>query len=242
MKNLLIYINPAKRFLGEYETLIKIQIDNSRSMGWDKQDIILLTNFDFKYNGVRAKVIGDDSFCDFDDRLSKINAIVAMFREGLVQDGELYWYHDFDAFQVAPITEDEVGLHGVDAAFTDMGFKKDWNTGSFFFTAKAGDIFSMMREIIYKDRVDEEKALAQMVKGGKIDGRYKRLDVSYNLGQYRVPTNYKLADKPIRVVHFHPIKKKRIPVLDIFLRGKSEIGFPLMPPRTIQIFNNHGII
>lgn len=242
MKNLLIYINPEKRFLGEYETLVKIQVDNSRAFGWAKDDIVLLTNFNFKYNGVKARVVGDDNFCEFDERMSKINAIVDMFREDLVLEGELYWYHDFDAFQVAPISEDGVGLSGTDAAFVDMGFKKDWNTGSFFFTSRAWDIFEGIRAAIYHHKIDEEKALALLIKTGAINGRYKRLDVSYNLGQYRVPVNYKLADKPIRVVHFHPIKKKRIPVLDIFLRGKSEIGFPLMPPRAIQIFNNHGIV
>lgn len=35
-------------------TLIRAQIDNSIQHGWEVEDIILLTNFEFSYNGVVA--------------------------------------------------------------------------------------------------------------------------------------------------------------------------------------------
>jgi hypothetical protein len=52
MKNLLIYISPEHKFLPEYDKLVRIQIDNSLELGWKKEDIMLVTNFIFEYNGV----------------------------------------------------------------------------------------------------------------------------------------------------------------------------------------------
>ena len=43
--------------------LIKVQIDNSLECGWDPKDIIIATNFDFKYKGVKTYVL--DEICDY---------------------------------------------------------------------------------------------------------------------------------------------------------------------------------
>lgn len=52
MKNLLIYTNADKEFSEENKTLVKIHIDNSLELGWDRKDILLYTNFPYEYNGV----------------------------------------------------------------------------------------------------------------------------------------------------------------------------------------------
>lgn len=242
MKNLLIYINPARRFRDEYQILVKIQIDNSLSLGWEPEDILLVTNFDYEYNGVKAMVIDDSNFCDFDKRLSKINAIVTLFEKGVIEKKQLYWYHDLDAYQLEVITEAELGLENMDAGFITVGWSKSWNTGSFFFKEKARDIFRKIKNNIYKYKIIEEHALKLLTDSCEVpENRYKVLNVTYNIIMYRVPSNYAKATKPLKVLHFHAIRKKRIPVLDIFLRGKNEMGIFLMPERLIKIFNAYGI-
>ena len=59
MKNLLIFLDPAKKFIGEYSNLMKIQVDNSLSLGWSVNNIISATNFEYEYRGVRSIVVDD---------------------------------------------------------------------------------------------------------------------------------------------------------------------------------------
>ena len=54
MKNLLIFISPAGGFPKEHEELTKMQIDNSLELGWKPEDILLVTNFDYEYRGIKA--------------------------------------------------------------------------------------------------------------------------------------------------------------------------------------------
>lgn len=61
MKNLLIYIHPDRKFVGESfssetDVLPKIQIENSLKLGWKKEDILLVTNFPYEYMIGRAHV------------------------------------------------------------------------------------------------------------------------------------------------------------------------------------------
>jgi hypothetical protein len=207
MKNLMIYINPRWAFEGEYSQLVRVQIDNSLTLGWEPGDIMLVTNFPYEYSRVRAMRADDDNFCTFDRRMSKINVIVDLFRRGLVEDGRIYWYHDFDAFQVGPITKDVLGLGMCDLGVTDLGWSRKLNTGSMFFGIGAADIFGSMREIIYEKKVLEETALEMMMEGGLAPGRYKVLDVAYNINMHRVESNLRKAEKPIKVLHFHPTKR-----------------------------------
>src|SRR3989344_2935283 len=115
MKNLLIYINPRHDFGVEEKVTVKIQIDNSLDLGWKRQDILLVTNFPYEYNAVKATIVGDENYCDSIPTTSKINTIVDLFKiqalidifkintivdlfkKGLMA-GELYWYHDLDVF------------------------------------------------------------------------------------------------------------------------------------------------
>ena len=97
MKNVLVYINPQKRLDDQSKILFKIQIDNSYELGWEKEDILFITNFDYEYNGIRPMVIGDKHCCDYSPISTKISAIVGAFKQGLIKD-DLYWLHDLTLF------------------------------------------------------------------------------------------------------------------------------------------------
>ena len=42
-------------------TYIKAQIDNSLAFGWKPEDIIIATNFEFEYNGVKTVIFENQS-------------------------------------------------------------------------------------------------------------------------------------------------------------------------------------
>src|SRR3989344_3123068 len=227
MKNLLIYTNPDKKFTPEYEDLTKVQIDNSLSLGWKRQDLLLVTNFDYEYQGIKSIVVGDYKVID-QNRSTKIPAINQLFADGIIQD-ELYWFHDHDAFQLVPF---EVALE-VDAGFTDHGsYSNTWNAGSFFFKTGAQDIFIWIWEYMNLRGTNEQNALTYMWQNNinEINSRYKKMNSTYNVGIYRIAENVKNSELPIKVAHFHPHKKRH---LDLYRN--------ILPQRLTTIFNKYGL-
>ena len=243
MKNLLIYINPLKSFdsMREGESIVKVQIDNSRELGWEDKDILLVTNFPYEYAGIKAFEVGDEIFCEKHIQASKINTIVKLFELGMIED-DLYWFHDFDAFQLQPIVESEIGMNGVDIGLTDYGWSKRWNTGSFFFRKNCKDIFKWIQKYVYKFDTNEERAVAKLIqeKYRDIATRYKTLDISYNFGMRNVEYNYAMAEKPLKVVHFHPTYKL-VRTWDVFVLGKNGLNMPLVDERMIEVFKRHKV-
>lgn len=251
MKNLMIYTNPNRRFDEETAKLRLLSIWILTSLGWKKEDIILVTNFKYQYNGVRALAIGDVYYLP-DPTSNKVPVIVHLFDE---LEDDLYWYHDTDAYQNAVITENELELSGFDMGLTTYGYKVHWNCGSFFFKKSARDIFELWHEKILfrgpRGRADE-KALKRLTDWGTIGReRYKIMDITYNFQYLYLPGKlyyYNKAIRPLRVLHFHPYWTKKEDyrlsgdnMMDVFMHGRGAIKFPLMSEGLIKVFNKHGI-
>lgn len=234
MKNLLIFVDPIKKFNAEHDDLVKIQIDNSLALGWKPEDILLVTNFDYEYNGVRSLIVGDDCYYNKNNfyRSTKLPVINRLFENGTIKEGEIYWFHDFDAFELAPIKEAELDLETVDAGFTNHGFSAKWNAGSFFFKIGARDIFQTIFDYMDKLNIDEQDALTLMwqenING--INSRYKLMNITYNIGIYHIDRNLEKAELPVKVAHFHPHKRRH---LDLFRA--------MLPERLMTIFSNYRI-
>lgn len=228
MKNLMTYIHPSHEFTENYVRLVKVQIDNSLYTGWKAKDILLITNFEYSYRNINAIVVPDELFCNHRKKASKINVICYMLDHHMIDD--VCWFHDFDAYQVNSFPKEI--LCGYDAAFTDYGFNTMWNTGSFFFTLNAKDIFELIRKKMYVKLVNEEIALKILTDRNveNINSRYLKLNNTFNLGRMRHnELTYGKADKPIKVFHFHPR------MTDLYQEVK-----PLLPRHLIEIIKNHG--
>lgn len=240
MINTLIYLSPEKEFKGETATLVKLQIDNSLELGWRKEDILLVTNFPYEYKGVNALVVSDDNFYHKRPRSMNTTTVAHLFELGIIKD-DIYWVHDFDCYQLEPMTNEELGLEAFDLGLTDFGWRARWCMGSFFFKKGSRDIFEVVKSIVLKD-VEDESAMMIMTENdiNNTNNRAKRLNVTYDMGMRRVESNYKRADKPIKVLHFHP-HYPNVPTLDIFMYGKNGMGFPIMNERLIKLFHKHGI-
>lgn len=253
MKNLLVYINPSKSFDsnddGDGEILARIQIDNSYSLGWKKEDILIVTNFEYEYNGVKALVLPDDTFCAVYKYASKIDAIVRLFEQGMIED-KLYWFHDFDAFENNRIDKTGLGLDNVDMGLTDYCRIPRWNAGSFFFKNTTKDIFDKVKTEVYKRgstssdyHVTSEEEVLMHLTGtnyNNINNRIKRLNGTYNFGTSWIKSCYQKADKPLKVLHFHPHSKVK-DNLQKFMYGVNSLRRPLMSDRLIGVFKHHGV-
>jgi len=243
MKNVLVYINPSKEFVGDSEILSRIQIDNSFDLGYNKDDIILVTNFKYEYNGIRAIVVdGDSIYYPLMPRSTNTLAVPYLIENGITSEENLYWMHDFDAYQMNQITKAELELNNVDLGLTNYGWSRKWCLGSFFYKPAAIDVFQWIKNTIYEYETEDERALTHITRlnYNNINSRYKALNITYNFGMRRVEYNYSISEKPIRVVHFHP-SNRYVPTLDIFMYGKNEMNTPILNERLIKIFNKHGV-
>lgn len=236
MKNLLTYISPSKDFNDEHKMAVKIQIDNSLDLGWKKEDILLVTNFEYEYNGVKSILIGDENYCPFHWPATKIYVIVSLFRAGLIKN-DLYWYHDFDCFQLTPFTDIELDMGSADMGLTNYGRMPRLCSASIFFKETAGDIFKRLKEEVDKSKKDEEMGIARLINSdSSLKERVKLLNITYAFHKFNLRSCYKIADKPIKAVHFHLTPDK----YDFYVRGNNKLNLPLIPERLVKIFNQHG--
>ena len=252
MNNILVYTNSKEEFDKEHEVLVKIQINNSLDLGWSKENILLVTNFDYEYGGIKAMVVSGDLRCK-DKTSNKIPVITHLLNNELLKE-KLYWYHDFDAFQNHVIEEDELELDGFDLGFTTYGYKDVWNCGSFFCRISAKDIFELLnakiQELNYKGRCDE-KALTHLTKDKLIDdSRYKVLNSTYNFTYKYTYITHRIADKPLKVLHFHPShfaeyqRGELMPWTNLkrfMYGGVGSTRKPFMSKRLTEVFHSHGI-
>lgn len=262
MKNLLIYISPTSSFdnprsdlaSNDAGPLVKVQIENSLAFGWKKKDILIVTNFPFRYGEFTTHVIKDAEFFEKKPQVSKINAILKLFESGMIKKNELYWFHDLDAFQLEPITEAEINIADNEIALTDFGGEKyfrgedRWSGGVIFFKSGSKDIFDRIKALSYEKKIDEEEAIGLLViKDPKIRKRVKKINNTYNFIGYKLASVYKKSTKPLRVVHFHPlVGKKRLGGIGEknalrFFKGENPLKTPLVTDRLVKILKYHRI-
>lgn len=239
MKNLVVFISPQKKFFGEYEMLARILIDNSFDLNWKPEDILLVTNFSWKYNGIKSIKVGDEHFLKTQPLSIKTSIVPYLVDTGIVNENELHWNHDLDAFQLQPFKEAEIGINGLDAGLTDYGWRPRWCMGSYFFKKSANDLFCRLRDYIAQDMTDEAAMVKMTNRNARnVVNRVKRLNITYNFGMRHVEENYQRAEKPLRVVHFHPTSR-RLPTWDIFVNGKNGLNQPLINDRFLAILKQH---
>ncbi len=225
--------------------LAKIQIENSLALGWKKEDIMLITNFDYEYGGIKATVLKGVDFFELVPQASKFNAIIKMFENRMIKKNEIYWFHDLDAYQQVPFIEGEIDLTDADMALVIYGKQLRWNTGSFFFNSKSKDIFEQTMQLVYKHKINEEMALTHLTNTNEaFKKRVKSINRTYNFTAFSLKASYYRSIRPIKVVHFHPnTPHRQMPVnkpLDYF-KGNNYIDKPLLTQDLIKLFRYHRI-
>lgn len=178
------------------EIMLKAQIDNLLELGWQTKDIILLTNFDFEFMGIKAEIIELNSFCLSG---SKMWATKYLFDTNRVDD--LLYAGDLDCWQTVwfdtPIFDGDVGS----CIYSNPKF----NGGSIFWKPESKDIVNEIVEVLTKERAkSEEPILNKIFKSEKYKDRVSILNSTYNVGCSGFAPRYERSFKPVRVCHFHP--------------------------------------
>lgn len=135
------------------EPLIKAQIDNSLKLGWQPEDIIVIES-----NAYRSEVI------------------YQLLTQRKVKEGELWWFHDLDVFQLHPMDSSQIDLQDYVAGFVDNG-TGEFDLGSIFFRTDSERIFGWIRNRARKFKGDETAALMSLVAENyrDINSRYIKL-------------------------------------------------------------------
>lgn len=251
--------NPRPGWPNDEDILIKIQIDNSLDLGWKREDILLFTNFDYQYGGVKATVINNSEFSQKEQDLmklvpvsSKFVFIAKLFEKGIIKSNnkdEIYWLHDLDSFQLEPITDSELELDKYDIGavnypIPDTSYTINYHISTFFFKPSARDIFLKSTELMLKennDSFDDERAINTLCESNPdVLKRIKSLDWRYTIKRFGFE-HYLDAVKPIKIVHFRPSWVSRdLSSFDKFT-GTNDLHVSILPERLIKIFADHGI-
>ena len=217
--------------------LIKAQIDNSLECNWDPKDIIIATNFDFSYKGVKPYIL--DEICDYSQFFHKQYALLELMKKGVFENQPI-WYHDLDAFQLEP--------------FNFPQFSGDWGTcvypngdghscqcGVIYFKSSAQDILehlvSNMKNRTYNTHDDEVVIRNEVKLNPKFASRVSVLNTRYNMGMTGFNDRYNKAAKPIKVVHFHPNDERQ---WNYMVEGKNDLGVKIVNDRLSNLFKKHN--
>jgi hypothetical protein len=242
-----VYTTPdGSGFNEETVIMAKLQIDNSFELGWKPEDILLFTTFDYEYRGVKATIV--PYFPAGTSESNKVPVISYLLENNMLDDKELYWYHDFDAYQLIPITEAELEMENYDIGFTTYVYKPHWNCGVFFFKTSARDLFKTWTDNIFIKPTsgrNDEKSLYVLTRDGVLDvSRCKTMNARYNVTMRDVGYSWYKAKKPLVMVHFHPYYHDHLlpdTILNTFMYGKNITKKPLMTDRLIKLFHKYGI-
>jgi hypothetical protein len=182
--------------LERIKVLLKAQIDNSLELGWKCGYIIVLTNFEFEFMGIKAEQIKFNPLCP---TASKMYGVKHLLEN--IPKKEVIWSHDLDAWQ----------NHWFDCPdFKDVGagtynYRK-FNGGSVFWRPSGIDL---MNEIINtlesEEATYEENVLNRVFKANP--DRVTMLNFTYNVGCSNYRQRYRDSEKPVKVLHFHPYNR-----------------------------------
>ncbi len=217
---------------------IKAQIDNSLELNWKPEDIILATNFDFEYKGVKSYIL--EKTCNYSQFFNKEYAIYELLDKGIIKDTNLF-YHDLDAFQ---LTE-----------FEFPKFNGDWGTcvypksdghscqcGVMYIKPSALDIFKQMVDIMevngFTSSNDEVVIRGFVKQSPEFGHRVSVLDTSWNVGMSDFKERYNGAIQPLKVVHFHPDDRNQY---DTMVEGKNELNVKIVNDRLLSIIKRHDL-
>lgn len=199
------------------EVEIKAQIDNALAVGWTTEDIILATNFNYEYRGVKAILVQLNNFCMTG---SKTFAVLELMKMGKI-DGPV-WLHDLDVWQNEWFDLPDFKEVGICTYSTPK-----FNGGSVFYRPSAQDMIQKVVDVILeKKEQQEEPTINRIYKTDEFKDRVTVCDQTYNLGCSGFVPRYNRSEKPIKCCHFHPNNKIAV---DTHMYDRNMLGHDKIP-------------
>lgn len=203
MKNVMIYgfaegYHPKNKKL--VLDVISYQIKISLALGWKPKDIILLSNENIEYYGVKS------TFFAYEDIpykfLYKFMGIKYLFEELKIND--VLWYHDWDCYQMDHLEYDLPPKRDIGVYFGAYSrhIRKP-NTGTIFIRPSAMDLVDDFISTQIEQKIsNDERAVKLVFKKGKNKKRFIDINSRYNVGKTCFNHRYRDAMQPIKCFHF----------------------------------------
>lgn len=236
MKNVLIYNRLENKLRYKDDLLhstLRAQIDNSIEQGWDVNDIILGTNFDFEYKGVKNYKL--THICYHNPFYNKFYGMLELMEKGILNDD--FWFHDQDAWQINPIKFPE--FEGEIGGCTYVG-TSEWNTCSLFIKKTAKDVLKYIVDSMEMNptiKVDsDENWIAMLRYNSEIKPYLTTINNQYNVGRTFMEKRYTAAEKPVCVIAFQPQVPESV---SVFNGEDNEFKINLINNNLDKIFKTH---
>ena len=235
MKNLIVanYRPHGKQFEADLRRLVNVQIENSLALGWGPDDLVIVSNLEFDCAGVKYRTGLNESCLTG----SKMFALKHMFDEGIIQDGEMWWAHDLDAWQNYWFDAPDC----LDMGLAEYSVPK-FNGGSVFLRRTAHDLVTAIVERIQSKRLNqEEPSINHVLRSQTHAHRVTTLNSTYNVGCSAYAPRYERSLKPILVSHFRPTTQTS---WKTHVDGNNLLGISSVSPRLLQLLIDrfyHGV-
>lgn len=237
MKNVIIYNqlditnHGASRWSNEnLFRYLRAQIDNSIRLGWNAEDIILGTNFEFEYNGIKSHLLTE--ICDWSGFNNFWFGALELVRKGIIKDK--FWLHDHDSWQVAPM---EFPIFNGSIAGIEYVGTKEWNCGSIYFNENSLDTLEyIVNTLILTKQVkvsSDEIIIALLRQNSPLKEYMISINSRWNIGLTHSELRLTNAIKPVIVLSFKPDQK------DIFNTLEKKNLYSLLDKDFLHILNTH---
>ena len=212
--------------LERFETMLKSQIENMLQIGWLRENIIFLSNFDFEFMDIKAEKIKFNNFCLSG---SKMWGMQFLFDNDRVDD--IIWSSDADCWQ--NIWFDCPSFSGDVGACTYSNPK--WNGGSIFWKPSSKDIVDeVVGKLEQYKALKEEPLLNKIFNSEKYAKRISLLNSSFNVGCSGFIPRFTRSLKPIRVCHFSPPNSIAWEIFGLDREGIGEIAVTVRLERLLR--------
>lgn len=197
--------NKIRHENGDVITLLKAQIDNSLEFGWKIEDIIIGTNFEFEYKGIKTHLLSD--ICSFNIFNNKWYGMLELVNKGILTDE--FWFHDTDNWQIHKF--EFPSFNGEIAACTYIG-TPEWNTGSVFVKNTAKSILEYIVNSMKMNPLDyfgDENWIAFLRRNSEISQYLDVINTEYCVGYTFLEERLNSSNKPVKVIAFKPYSKSQ---------------------------------
>lgn len=208
MKQVIIYnqlnveYHGGKRYVNEeLFNFFKCQIDISLHLGWTPDDIILGTNFDFEYRGVKNHYL--TNVCEWSGFNNFWFGAYELLEKGVINDD--FWLHDHDSW---PINKFEFPKFVGEVAGCEYVGTTEWNCGSIYFKKDAKEILEYIVETLIMNKetiVSSDEIIISHLRAYSPIAKYmSSINTTYNVGVTHGPLRLAAANKPVNVLSFNP--------------------------------------
>jgi hypothetical protein len=183
--------------------LLRCQIENSLHYGWAPEDIIIGTNFEFEYKGIRNYTLKD--ICTFNIFNNKWYGMYELMLSGILDDD--FWFHDQDNWQVNPMEFPTFGGHVAAATYVKT---PEWNTSAVYVKRNSVDCIGYIVESMKMNPIQyqsDENWIAYLRQNSEIGNLLSVLNTEHCVGYTYYQDRIKAASGNIKCLGFVPNTK-----------------------------------